>query len=312
MTDAAPRFQFSLADVFVAIVALVYPAVIVSRIDIEALHDPERLAIAVVMGLLVGFLLAIHFRRLWNSQSVWFLPPFLFFSWSLFFTPYVGEWGSYDWYGWRGITFCIPLVFCPVLVGLWNHKLGGKHTVLAGFGGILLGLMLSATFSPSMVTPISAVNEWTAPNQLKALAQAQEIYRRIDYDKDGIDEYSLSLRGLFETNPGAADLMLIDRALADADASLPAPQPKAGYLFRLLTAQTANQAVGTKPWFDGKGNLVGGYAFVAYPARYKRTGRNSFLITPDVIRQKDLGPNTEAIVKAMTTVDPDASWSPSE
>lgn len=309
MSDAAPRFQFSLADVFVALVSLVYPAVIVSRIDIEELDQPAFLAVAVGLGLLLGFFLPIHFRRLWNSRSIWFLPPFLFFFWSLFFMPYVGQWGSYDWFGWMGVMFWFPPVFCTFVVGVWNHKKGGQHTVIAGVGGFLLGFLLSGLFLPSLVTPRRAVNEWTAASQLKALSQAQEIYKRYDYDKDGKPEYSATFRGLFETKPGAADLAFIDRAMADADATLSSPQPKMGYLFRLLTTSDANLQDRNSPWFDADGNLIRGYAFVAFPAQYRRSGRLTFLMSSSGnIYQKDLGPQTESIVKAITAFDPDTSW----
>lgn len=309
VTPAEPRFQFSLADVFAALVSLAYPVLLISEIDLEELDRPEGVAVAVGFGLVLGFFLAIQYRRLWNSRAPWIVPPFLIFFWSLFLLPF----GPWPW-SWQSVAALLYIcAFCSVTLALRNQKRGGRYPILVGSGGLLVGFLLWGVFQRPMVTPRRAVNEWSASTSIKALAEAQEIYRRTDYDKDGVPEYAASMQDLFETTPGAADLMLIDPMLAGADATLASPRPSSGYLFRLLTAQSANQPAGTKPWFDAKGNLVGGFAFVAYPAQYKRSGRNTFLFSgASSVRQKDLGPDTDTIVKAMTVFDPDTSWTPSE
>jgi hypothetical protein len=56
-------------------------------------------------------------------------------------------------------------------------------------------------------------------------------------------------------------------------------------------------------------DLVGGFAFVAYPARYGDSGAMTFLIDQDGVLQKDLGKNTEQIATDMTEFDPDPGWS---
>jgi hypothetical protein len=55
--------------------------------------------------------------------------------------------------------------------------------------------------------------------------------------------------------------------------------------------------------------MIGGFAVIAYPARYGASGIMSFMVNHDgVVYEKDLGKNTAAIASKMTTFNPDASW----
>lgn len=57
------------------------------------------------------------------------------------------------------------------------------------------------------------------------------------------------------------------------------------------------------------GQMTGGYAFVAWAAKYGDTGVMTFIVSAaGQVYQKDLGPGTDALVQAMTVFDPDASW----
>jgi len=86
------------------------------------------------------------------------------------------------------------------------------------------------------------------------------------------------------------------------------PQPFNGYFFRTLKAQGASAKGGAKNYIvDGK--MTGGFAYVAWPADYKNSGVMTFIIGQDgVVHEKNLGPNTAAVVKAMTTYNPDTTW----
>ena len=58
-----------------------------------------------------------------------------------------------------------------------------------------------------------------------------------------------------------------------------------------------------------KGNLIGGFGLVAYPAEYGNSGVMTFIVNHSgVVFQKDLGPNTARIASRMTAFDPDPSW----
>jgi Protein of unknown function (DUF2950) len=84
--------------------------------------------------------------------------------------------------------------------------------------------------------------------------------------------------------------------------------PFHGYFFRILNKQTNNAPGGAKDYItDGK--MVGGFAFVAYPAEYGNTGVMTFIINQDgVLLQKDLGKSSKAAATAMTALDPDNTW----
>ena len=57
----------------------------------------------------------------------------------------------------------------------------------------------------------------------------------------------------------------------------------------------------------------GGTAVVAYPAEYGETGIMTFAVTPNgVLYEKDLGPNTPGIARAITQYRPDRTWHPAE
>jgi hypothetical protein len=85
--------------------------------------------------------------------------------------------------------------------------------------------------------------------------------------------------------------------------------PFHGYYFRMLNRQGRNAPGGAKDYVvDGK--MVGGFAFVAYPAEYRNSGVMTFIVSQDgILLQKDLGTNTAVTATAMTEFDPDASWS---
>lgn len=55
--------------------------------------------------------------------------------------------------------------------------------------------------------------------------------------------------------------------------------------------------------------MIGGFALVAYPARYGGSGIMTFVVSHNgVVYQKNLGPKTHAAVRAMTRFDPDPTW----
>jgi Protein of unknown function (DUF2950) len=62
---------------------------------------------------------------------------------------------------------------------------------------------------------------------------------------------------------------------------------------------------------DGK--MTGGFAFVAYPVDYRSSGVLTFIVDQNnVVYEKDLGPNTEKVAKAMTRFNPGSSWHAAE
>jgi hypothetical protein len=86
------------------------------------------------------------------------------------------------------------------------------------------------------------------------------------------------------------------------------PSPFNGYYFRILTAQGSAAPGGAKSYVV-KGEMTGGFALVAWPAQYDATGVMTFIVNHDgIVREKDLGPGTDAAARKMTAYNPDSSW----
>lgn len=151
----------------------------------------------------------------------------------------------------------------------------------------------------------------------KTYAEAQDIYRRSDYDGDGILEYAQSGSGdysLYEVHAGQGDLTLIDGAMAQAFSG---QKPKCGYYFKILFAQGSSAPCGSTSYLvgraDGQVDMRKGYALVSWPAEYDRNGAATFIINHHgTVYQKDLGPNTANLVATMTEFNPDSTWVVSE
>ena len=55
--------------------------------------------------------------------------------------------------------------------------------------------------------------------------------------------------------------------------------------------------------------MIGGFALVAYPANWGNSGVMTFIVNHDgVVYQKDLGPDTAAVARAMPRFEPDNTW----
>jgi hypothetical protein len=84
--------------------------------------------------------------------------------------------------------------------------------------------------------------------------------------------------------------------------------PFQGYYFRLLTAQGAAAPGGARSYVV-QGQMIGGFALVAWPQQYGKSGVKTFVVNQDgVVYDKDLGPQTDAIARAMKAYNPDATW----
>jgi len=86
------------------------------------------------------------------------------------------------------------------------------------------------------------------------------------------------------------------------------PEPYHGYYFRILKAQGKNAPGGAYDYVV-RGKMIGGFALVAYPAEYGSSGVMTFVVSHEgAVYEKDLGPGTVKVAQAMTTFDPDETW----
>jgi hypothetical protein len=87
------------------------------------------------------------------------------------------------------------------------------------------------------------------------------------------------------------------------------PAPYHGYFYRILTAQGNAAPGGAHDYLVG-GKMIGGFALIAFPARYGSSGIMTFMVNQDgVVYQKDLGKETSKAVLALEVFDPDRTWS---
>jgi hypothetical protein len=84
--------------------------------------------------------------------------------------------------------------------------------------------------------------------------------------------------------------------------------PYHGYYYKMLIGQGPSASGGAYDYVV-RGQMIGGFAMVAYPAQYGSSGIMTFIVNHDgVVYQKDLGPNTTALAQSMTQFNPDETW----
>lgn len=55
--------------------------------------------------------------------------------------------------------------------------------------------------------------------------------------------------------------------------------------------------------------MTGGFALLAYPAKYGGSGVMTFIVNQDgIVFERNLGPATARIARTITRFDPDAGW----
>jgi DUF2950 family protein len=85
-----------------------------------------------------------------------------------------------------------------------------------------------------------------------------------------------------------------------------------GYHLRILTAQGAHVNGGAQSYLQD-GVLKKGFALVAWPAEYGKTGVMSFIVNQDgQVYQKDVGHRTASTADTIRSFDPDSSWQPAQ
>lgn len=88
--------------------------------------------------------------------------------------------------------------------------------------------------------------------------------------------------------------------------------PYHGYYFKIMTRQ-GKHAPGGKYNYIINGRMIAGFALVAWPAEWNNTGVMTFIVNQQgKVYQKNLGPRTVKIARAMTTYDPDDTWTPAQ
>jgi len=181
-------------------------------------------------------------------------------------------------------------------------------------------------------------NELSAISTCRAYAVAQwEYYTEGDWDHDSVAEYAQKListpgkhDGLFWESAEGENPSPLGKLIAAAYAEgyvskqeTPAAPGKGGsdkeqapfdrapyhgYYFKILARQGPH-APGGKYGYIINGNMIAGYALVAYPDKWGNSGVMTFIINQQGrVYDKNLGPNTAKLASAMTEYDPDPTW----
>jgi hypothetical protein len=168
-------------------------------------------------------------------------------------------------------------------------------------------------------------NELIAVQVCRAYAEAQrEYYNMAEPDGDQIPKYAQHMI----SRPGRRDGLywptvngqkesplglLVAKAKEEGymqprKADEHGPRPYHGYYFRILKSQGPN-AQGGKFNYVINGNMVAGFALVAYPSRWGVSGVMTFIINQrGRVYEKDLGPKTAEIARKMKQYNPDLTW----
>jgi hypothetical protein len=164
------------------------------------------------------------------------------------------------------------------------------------------------------------MNELEAIRVARAYVDAQIEYANADRDGDEVLEYAQRLGstegkkdGLYwQTSAEGDEASPLGPLIASMDqdyvSARKAGEPFYGYYFKILTRQGANPPGGRYDYVIN-GNMIAGFAMVAWPADYGNSGIMTFLVSHQgKVLQKDLGEDTEMLAAAIQEYDPDNSW----
>jgi len=167
-------------------------------------------------------------------------------------------------------------------------------------------------------------NELDLLKAMRAYVDAQREYASRDRSGNGVLKYAQRIK----SSPGKTDGLYWPVELNGEESPLgpmvavaqgqgyfskqarknSEPQPFHGYYFKILTRQ-GQHAPGGKYDYLINGNMIGGFAMVAWPAEYGDSGIMTFIVNQQGrVHQKDLGPQTSKLAQKMTEYDPDPSW----
>jgi hypothetical protein len=163
-------------------------------------------------------------------------------------------------------------------------------------------------------------NELDAIKVLQAIVDAQRDYASEDRNGDGVVAYAQR----FVSSTGKRDGLYWPTKTGEAPSPLgplvvrasgegykreaKGPTPYHGYYYRLLKGQGANAEGGALDYVV-RGRAIGGFAAVAWPAKYGNSGIMTFMVNQDGrIYQSDLGPGSADKAAKIQRFDPGPGW----
>jgi hypothetical protein len=160
-------------------------------------------------------------------------------------------------------------------------------------------------------------NELDAITVCRGFVEAQEEYASEIHDDSGINQYAQRTistdgkqDGLAWKNPDGSWAGPVSEAVAKAieQGYTTSGEPFHGYYFKVLKGQGPAASNGELNYVI-HGVMIGGFALVAWPAEYKVTGVQTFIVSySGIVYQKDLGPDAAKTGAAMERYNPDKTW----
>jgi len=162
-------------------------------------------------------------------------------------------------------------------------------------------------------------NEISAVKVLLEIVDSQREYAALNRGSDGIPVYAERIistsgkrDGLYWPTKGDEPLSPIGELVADAAVEGYTDPlqltPYHGYLYRILASQGKDAPGGARDYV-ASGKMTGGFAVIAWPARYGASGVMTFIVSQDgKVYEKNLGEKTEELAAKIVSFNPEAGW----
>jgi len=161
-------------------------------------------------------------------------------------------------------------------------------------------------------------NELDAIQICRGFVEAQKEYASEVHDDSGINQYAQKIistpgkhDGLYWQNNDGTPGGPVSEAIARAIEEGYVPGKTSGYhgyYFKVLKGQGPAAHLGQLDYVI-EGVMIGGFALVAFPAQYRVTGVETFIVSNDgIVYERDLGPDTVTLAQDMTRYNPDKTW----
>ena len=169
-----------------------------------------------------------------------------------------------------------------------------------------------------LLTRRIGLNELSTIEAIKSFAAAQREYYLMQPEGSGLLHYA----DRFASSPDQRDGLYWPAKTGDKESPLgaffadaakegyadKAITPYHGYHFKILKQQGPAASGGAYQYVEN-GKMFGGYAIVAWPARYGNSGVMSFISNQDgKIYQRNLGKDSAKIAQKMDSFNPDKTW----
>lgn len=202
---------------------------------------------------------------------------------------------------------------------------GTKATIEVGTDGWTLPIPLRkdgaewrfdiAAGREEMTARIIGSNELGAIQTLLAIGDAEREYVDLNPMKEKAPTYARRLMsstgrkdGLYWPTQAGEPASPLGRQVAVSQPDGASPGLHYGYNYRLLYAQGPAAPGGARDYLV-QGRMIGGFAAIAWPARYGVTGVMTFIMSHDnVVWEQDLGPDTATRAGLTTVFNPDTGW----